>query len=121
MSRRLTLQPHLSIDELKQRYRKALDPVERSHYQILWLLAPGKTTAQIPEVTGYSINWSRTLIRRYNQLGVEGVKDSRHQNPEAETLLDDVVRSQLLQVLQSPAPDGGLWNGRKVADWMREV
>jgi hypothetical protein len=56
MPRRLVVQPHLSVDELKQLYRKALDPVERSHYQILWLLAQGKTTEQIREVTGYSIN-----------------------------------------------------------------
>jgi transposase len=121
MPKRLTLQPHLSIDQLKQRYRKALDPVEKSHYQILWLLAPGKTTAKIRQVTGYSINWIRTLIRRYNQLGVEGVKDSRHENPGAETLLDDVLLSQLLCVLQSPPADGGLWNGRKVAEWMSQV
>ncbi len=25
------------------------------------------------------------------------------------------------QVLQTPAPDGGLWNGRKVADWLSEL
>ncbi len=25
------------------------------------------------------------------------------------------------QVLQQPPPDGGLWNGRKVADWMSEL
>jgi hypothetical protein len=27
----------------------------------------------------------------------------------------------LWQVLQQPPPDGGLWNGRKVADWMSEL
>jgi len=42
MPRRLVVQPHLSVAELKQLYRKALDPVEGSHYQILWLLAQGK-------------------------------------------------------------------------------
>lgn len=26
-----------------------------------------------------------------------------------------------MQVIQGAAPDGGLWNGRKVADWMSEV
>ncbi|MEG4818321.1 hypothetical protein [Microcoleus sp. K5-D4] len=29
--------------------------------------------------------------------------------------------AQLWQVLQQPPPDGGLWNGRKVADWMSEL
>ena len=27
----------------------------------------------------------------------------------------------LWQALQQPPPDGGLWNGRKVADWMSEL
>lgn len=36
-------------------------------------------------------------------------------------MLNEVETAQLLQVLQSPASDGGLWNGRKVADWMSEV
>src|SRR4028118_1077977 len=27
----------------------------------------------------------------------------------------------LWQVLQQPPPDGGLWNGRKVAHWMSEL
>ena len=121
MPKRLTLEPHLSSEELKQRYRKALDPVERSHYQILWLLAQGKTTTEIRAVTGYSINWIRTLIHRYNKWGIEGMRDSRHDNPGAETLLDDLLQAQLLQVLQTPPSDGGLWNGRKVAQWMSEV
>ncbi len=30
-------------------------------------------------------------------------------------------QAQLWQVLQQPPPDGGLWNGRKVADWMSEL
>ncbi len=30
-------------------------------------------------------------------------------------------QAQLWQVLQEKAPDRGLWNGRKVADWLSEV
>ncbi len=35
--------------------------------------------------------------------------------------MDEVQTAQLLQVIEGPAPDGGLWNGRKVADWMSEL
>ena len=35
--------------------------------------------------------------------------------------MDDIQQAQLWQVLQSPPPDGGLWNGRKVADWISEL
>ncbi len=33
MPKRLTLQPHLSVEELERRYGQAKDPIERSHYR----------------------------------------------------------------------------------------
>ena len=53
MPKTIKLESHLSSEELEYRYRKAYDPVLRSHYQILWLISEGKTTAQVMEVTGY--------------------------------------------------------------------
>jgi hypothetical protein len=38
MPKTIKLEPHLSSEELENRYRKARDPVLRSHYQILWLI-----------------------------------------------------------------------------------
>ncbi len=35
--------------------------------------------------------------------------------------VSDGKLAQLWQALQSPPLDGGLWNGRKVADWMSEL
>jgi transposase len=121
MPRQLKLLPYLSIDELETLYRQAKDRVERSHYQIIWLLSLGRTTQEVADVTGYSLNWIRTLVRRYNQRGIQGIKDGRHDNSGAEPLLNNAQEAQLWQILQSPAPDGGLWNGRKVAEWMSEV
>ncbi|MDF5717642.1 MAG: hypothetical protein PUP93_28190 [Rhizonema sp. NSF051] len=37
MPKRISIKPHLSLTELEQRYRQPKDPVERSHYQIIWL------------------------------------------------------------------------------------
>jgi hypothetical protein len=47
MQKRLAVKPHLSLQEIETRYRQAKDPVARSHWQIMWLLAQGKTTKQI--------------------------------------------------------------------------
>ena len=52
MAKRITIQPHLSLDELEIRYRGAKDPIERSHYQIIWLLACGRPTEEVADVTG---------------------------------------------------------------------
>ena len=61
------------------------------------------------------------MVWGYNRLGPESLGDGRHQNFGSEPLLNDVQQAQLWQALQGDAPDGGLWNGRKVADWMSEL
>lgn len=54
MPKKIKLAPHLGSEELANRYRKARDPVARSHYQIVWLISEGKTTAcEVMEATGY--------------------------------------------------------------------
>ena len=75
MPKSLTLESHLSIEELKQRYRNSCDPVERSHYQIIWLLASGKTVKEVSSITSYSTKWIYHLASRYNQLGETGVSE----------------------------------------------
>jgi hypothetical protein len=55
MPKRLSLEEHLGNEELERRYREARDPVERSHYQIVWLLARGRTTREVVEATGYTV------------------------------------------------------------------
>ncbi|MDJ0531525.1 MAG: hypothetical protein QNJ70_03365 [Xenococcaceae cyanobacterium MO_207.B15] len=49
------------------------------------------------------------------------MRSRRHENQGKESLLDDVQLAHLWQRLQTPPPDGGLWNSRKVADWMSEL
>lgn len=66
------------------------------------------------------MQWIRKLAGRYNSMGVEGLSDRRQSNPGGKPLLDEIQMAQLLQVIQQPAADGGLWNGRKVADWMSD-
>ncbi len=121
MPKRITITPHLSLDELEQRYRHAKDPIEHSHYQIIWLLAQGKKTEEVAEVTGYSRSWIYELVWGYNRLGPETLGDGRHHNPGAVPLLDDLQQANLLEALQGPSPDGGLWNGRKVADYLSDL
>lgn len=45
----------------------------------------------------------------------------RHGNRGGQTLLNDVQQAQLWQALQGKASDGGLWNGRKVAEWLTQL
>lgn len=118
MPKRITLAEHSNIEELKQLYKQATGGIESRQLQIIWLLAQGKKTEEVEEITGYSRTWIYALVKRYNELGIKGLGDFRHQNLGAKPLIDDVQQAQLWQVLQENAPDGGLWNGRKVADWL---
>lgn len=121
MPKRLNLEPHESVEKLFQLYRQASEPIERTRYQIIWLLAQGRLTEDVAKVTGYCRNSIYRLVRRYNQHGVEGMKDKRHQHPGGMSMLNEVQQAQLLQTLQSPPVDGGLWNSRKVAEWMSNL
>jgi transposase len=120
MPKRLRLKKHLSTEELEDRYRKARNPVARSHYQIVWLLSSGKLTREVTEATGYSPEWIREISRRYNERGAEGLGDRRHGNPGASPLLSPAEQRELSEALEGPPEDGGLWNCRKVAEWIEK-
>jgi transposase len=121
MPKRISVAKHLSIEELEQHYRQAKEGIESRQYQIIWLLAQGKKTEEVEEITGYSRTWMYALVKRYNELGVEGLGDRRSQNQGASNLVGDIHQAHLWQALQEKAPDGGLWNGRKVANCLSEV
>ena len=119
MANHLALTNHFSTDELRQRYRASTDPVERAHWQIIWLKSQGRTTPEIASVTGYSPNWIRTLIHRYNDQAADGLKDQRHGHPGAPAMLSPAQQNELEAVLErEPAPDGGPWTGPKIARWI---
>ncbi len=122
MPKTIKIVPHLSSEELEDRYRKAHDPVLRSHYQILWLIGQGKTTTEVMEVTGYSRGWIQQLARRYNAHGSAALGDRRHHNPGAKerALLSADQQEQLREALMKPPPDGGMWNSRKVGEWIED-
>ncbi len=121
MPKRISIVQHHELDELETRYRQSKDSVERSQYQIVWLLGSGKTTSEVSAVTGYSLRWIRVIAKRYNELAEAGIGDRRHRNAGTEPLLDEVLQAQLLQAMETPVSDGGIWNGPRVAGWMSQV
>jgi hypothetical protein len=80
MPKKIKLKPHLSTAELEKRYREARDPVERSHYQIVWLIAQGKTTTEVnsrsPDIAGTgSSNFRAATTREVPPLW--GTRDTK--------------------------------------------
>lgn len=120
MRRYIAIKPHLSINELKVRYLKAHDTVEARQYHMLWLLGRGKRVPEVSDVTGYTPDWIRKLVRRYNKDGEKTLGDRRHNNKGATPFLTDKQKAELVEALKSPPKDGGLWTGVKVASWIKE-
>ena len=122
MPKIIKIEPHLSLEELEAGYRASKEPVLRTHYQILWLLAKGMSTQEVAAVTGYSRSWIYELVWGYNRSGIETLGDQRVLNQgSSKPLLDDVQQALLWQALQEPPAQGGQWNGRKVADWIADL
>ena len=118
MTRSIHLAPHLSTDELATRYRKTQDPVERSRWQFLWLLARGLTATAVARVTGYSAYWIGQIARRYNTAGPDGMRDQRRRARDQRTLLSDERLAALRAALAEPHPAGEQWCVRTVAAWL---
>jgi hypothetical protein len=118
MPRRLEVHPHLSSDELEKRYRAAKDSVERSQWQIIWLLSMGRTSAEVSDVTGYCVDWIRKIVRRYSAHGPQAVGDQRHHNPGQQRLLNAGQEAELAAELDKAAAAGQAWGSVQVAAWM---
>ena len=120
MAGRIQVEGHLSVEGLRERYREAEDPVTRSHFQIIWLMASGNTVAACAAATGFSQRWIELLVRRYNAGGADSLGDRRRANKGAAPLLTAEHLAALAEAVAKPPPDGGLWSGPKVAAWIAD-
>src|SRR3954451_21130448 len=118
MGSKVYLIDHLTADELYHRYREEQHPIKRTHLQILWLVTSGRPAKVAAEMTGYSQRWISVLVGRYNEAGVDGLGDLRRLNPGSRPLLEADHLERLDHALDDPPPDGGLWTGRLVAQWI---
>lgn len=111
---------HLTLRELEQRYKKAKDPVEKTRFQAVYHAARGLSAKEIARITLQTPRWVHATVRRYNLLGPEALRDGRHNNPGARPKLTPEETLRVLEALESPPPDGGLWTGPKLRRWVEE-
>lgn len=120
MSRRIELQPHLSTEELYERYRACRRPNEKTRWRALYLISRGTLAADAARRVGRTSGWVTQLTRRYNEHGVEAVPDRRGEVKPGPPPRVAAVAAELDAALRAPAPDGGLWTAPKVARWIEE-
>ena len=115
----------LESERLEKLYRKASDPVLRTHLLMVWRMSVGDSLGEVAEMVGYSRKWTTEIARRYERGGVEALGDRRHSNPGAKerALLDEAAEEELREALCEPPPasvGGGMWSGPKVALWIAQ-
>jgi hypothetical protein len=119
MARRIHLQPHVSVDELERRYRTAKEPNERTWWQLLWLLAQGRTATELSAVTGYRAYWIGQIAKRYNEQGPAGMQNRRHTTSyRPPPVLSPALQEELRAALAEAAARDEPWTGGDVATWM---
>lgn len=118
MARSMTISTkHLSLEEVEAEYRAAKGR-SRQRWQVIKLALQGYPSAEIADITGYTQSHVGKLVRDYNEQGPEVMPDARADNTGRPSLLDEATRAALAEALEGPPPQGGLWNGPKVARWM---
>jgi transposase len=120
---RLPIVLHLSPDEIARRYRTCRTGVEKTHWQILWLLtrtAEPPTPAQVASQVGLTPAWVRTVLKRWNAQGPEGLADRRPLTNGGQSKLTAPQQAALFNALQGRPADGGLWSGPKVVAYVRD-
>jgi transposase len=121
MARRIHLQPYLSVDELEHRYRSAKEPNERTWWQILWLLAQGRTATELSAVIGYRAYWIGQIAKRYNEQGPDGMHNRRHTTSyRPPPVLSAELQEELRTTFAEAAARDEHWTGHRVAARMSE-
>lgn len=105
----------LTVEELEERFRAAKDVIERSHCQVIWLLAKGHSTAEVAQIVALTPRWVNKLARRYEAEGADALGDRRRRNRGARALLAEADLEALRERLRTPPEVGGIWSGPKVA------
>nr|WP_279627896.1 helix-turn-helix domain-containing protein [Thermus tenuipuniceus] len=92
--------------------------MEKIRWQAISLALEGKTMDEIAQATLPSKRWVYMVLKRFNPLGPEGLADYRHRNPGQRPKHTPEEQVRVLRALQGSPPDGGLWTGPKLRDWV---
>jgi transposase len=114
----MKIEAHLSVAELEERYETAPEPIAKSHFHAIWLLALGHSAAEVARLLSFSTRWVKALVSRYNEGGPSLLGDQRATNGAEPSILTPQALEALKVRIKTPPDDGGQWSGPKVARFL---
>ena len=105
MGARIKLREDISLQTLQKQFAQERDGMRTRHLTILMMLKKGKTTQEVADLMGYSLDWIYRLCKRYNEGGIESLGDKRRQNgreptftPQQEAEIKKSLRSLVTEM-----------------------
>jgi transposase len=104
---------HLGIADLQAGWRESKDATLARHYQVIWLLAEGRSCAEVARLTGFVRCGVEELVERYNRFGPSSLGDRRRGNGARPRTLTPEVLAMLRERVKTPPDDGGVWTAKR--------
>src|SRR5215218_783512 len=95
MAGRIQLKPHLTTEELCQRYRLCQKPQEKVRWHALYLISKGVVAAEAARRMGRASSWITSLARRYNREGTASVARQQSAKPSHRAKVDHKLGKEL--------------------------
>lgn len=83
-------------------------------------MAEGRSEQDVLEITQYAVTSARGLIDRYHRLGLAGLRDGRHDNAGAPTVLSADEQQRVAARLQADFEQGIVWDGKELQAWIKQ-
>lgn len=119
MPKKLVLENHLTKKQLQRKYVSCQHSQEKKRWQALSLMADGEIANRVAKQLGMSANWISETVHRYNDGGIEGVKN-KSKNQSSKTLTAEQVK-QLEDLIESGrTKEERLWSATQIGRWVAE-
>jgi transposase len=103
---------------MRKELRSCRSDVVRRRLESIRLTKLGYERQVIAEVLGVSVDTVRRTVAKFNEVGFAGIVEDKRANNGRKPALTAEQEGALRDALKGRAPDGGLWNGRKVGAWL---
>lgn len=118
MSKPISLEKHLTNQQLRRRYLSCRHPQEKLRWQALMLIAEGEVAAQAAEKLGRSSAWMTETARRYNEGGAAAVSN-KSKNAGSKTLTDQQIKELEALIESGKTRSEGLWSSTRIKGWVK--